>query len=176
MRKVVAYMMLSLDGIAESPDQFIEWDDVLDANLAKVIATQDAVIPGRRSYDEWAPYWPTSDLEPFAPFINGVTKYVATSTPLADWANATAITGDPVEFVEDLKSEPGGDIGVHASISVMQALLAGGIIDELVLVIAPRIVGTGRRLLEGLPPIELDPIRTERSPNGHLLAVYRVTH
>ena len=85
-------------------------------------------------------------------------------------------TGDLVDFVQDLKSQPGGDIGIHASISVTQALLAAGVVDELGVVIAPRIVGTGKRLLDGLPPIQLEMIRTERSPNGHLLAAHRVTH
>ena len=110
----------------------------MDANLAAVIAAQDAVILGRRSYDEWAEFWPGSEIEPFATFINGVAKYVATSTPLdREWANATAVDGDLVEFVRDLKDRPGGDIGVHASISVAQALLAAGVVDELRLVIAP---------------------------------------
>lgn len=175
MRKVVAYELLSLDGVAESPDQFIsDWDEVMDANLAAVIGSQDAVVLGRRSYDDWAEYWPDSETEPFATFINTVTKYVATSTPLADWANAGAITGGLVEFVRDLKSQSGGDVGVHASISVTQVLLAAGLVDELRLVIAPRIVGTGKRLLDGLPPIALEPIRIERTPSGHLLADYRV--
>jgi dihydrofolate reductase len=176
VRKVVAAYFLSLDGVAESPDQFIsEWDEATDASGAALIATQDAVILGRRSYDEWSAFWPGSEIEPFSTFINGVTKYVATSTPLADWANATAITGGLVDFVRNLKTQPGDDIGVHASISVTQALLAADVVDELRLVIAPRIVGSGRRLLEGLPPIQLEPIRIERSPCGHLLADYRVT-
>ena len=91
MRKVVAYELLSLDGVAEKPDGFFaDWDAAMEANLAAVIASQDAVILGRRSYDEWAGYWPESDVEPFATFINGVTKYVATSTPLdRKWANTT---------------------------------------------------------------------------------------
>lgn len=175
MRKVVAYELLSLDGVAESPDEFIhEWDELMDANLAAVIGAQDAVILGRRSYDEWSAFWRASEIEPFATFINGVKKYVATSSPLADWVNSTAITGDLIEFVRDLKSQPGGDIGVHASIAVTQALLAAGVVDELRLVIAPQVVGSGRRLLEGLPPITLELLRAERSPSGHLLADYRV--
>ena len=97
----------------------------MDAAGAAVIATQDAVILGRRSYDEWARFWPGSDIEPFATFINTVPKYVATSTPLdPEWANATAIDGGLVDFVRELKNRPGGDIGVHASISVAQTLLA----------------------------------------------------
>src|SRR5262245_46291054 len=149
MRKIVAYELLSLDGVAERPETFFaEWDDAMDANLGAVISTQDAVILGRASYEEWADFWPSSEIEPFATFINGVTKYVATSTPLdRDWPNASVIEGDIVEFVRDLKHQPGGDIGVHASIAVAQALLSEpGLVDELRLVIAPSIVGPGRRL------------------------------
>lgn len=176
MRKVVAYELLSLDGVAESPDQFIiTWDEVMDANLAAVIGSQDTVVLGRRSYDEWAGYWPGSDVEPFATFINGVAKHVATSKPLdGDWAGATAIDGDLVDAVRALTRQPGKDIGVHASISVTQALLAAGLVDELRLVIAPAIAGSGRRLLDGLPPITLAPIRIEATPSGATLADYRV--
>jgi dihydrofolate reductase len=176
VRKIVVYELLSLDGVAEAPDGFFaDWDDAMDANLADVIATQDAVLLGRRSYTEWAEYWPSSEIQPFASFINGVTKYVATSTPLdRDWANATALDVGPVEFVRDLKQQHGGDVGVHASISVAQALLAGDVVDELRLVIAPRIAGRGRRLLDGLPSIPLESIRSEVSPTGSLLVDYRV--
>ena len=176
MRKVVVYELVSLDGVAEAPDGFFtDWDDAMDANLAGVIATQDVVILGRRSYGEWARFWPTSDIQPFAAFINAVTKHIATSTPLdQDWPNATTIDGDPVEFVRGLKETPGGDIGVHASISVAQALLAADVVDELRLVIAPAIAGRGRRLLESLPAIQLEMLRTETSPTGYVLADYRV--
>jgi dihydrofolate reductase len=177
VRKIVVYELLSLDGVAEDPDGFIaDWDDAMDANLAALIETQDTVILGRRSYDEWAQFWPGSQIQPFATFINGVAKYVATSTPLdRDWANATALDGGLIDFARDLKGQPGGDVGVHASISVAQSLLAAGVVDELRLVIAPRIAGPGRRLLDGLPSIQLESIRTELSPTGYLLVDYRVT-
>jgi dihydrofolate reductase len=176
VRSVVVYELLSLDGVAEDPDVFItEWDDAMDANLAAVIATQDAVILGRRSYGEWSEFWPSSKIQPFATFINSVAKHVATSAPLQrEWTNATVIDGQLVEFVRTLRTSPGGDIGVHASISVAQALLAAEVVDELRLVIAPRIAGSGRRLLDGLPPILLEPIRSATSPSGHLLIDYRV--
>jgi dihydrofolate reductase len=176
MRKIVAYELSSLDGVAEAPDGFFtDWDEAMGANLAAVIGAQDTVVLGRRSYDDWARYWPGSQVEPFATFINGVTKYVATSTPLdQDWAAAKAIDGDLVEFVRGLKEQDGGDVGVHASISVVQALLAAGVVDELRLVIAPRIAGHGRRLLDGLPSIRLETIRSEVSPTGYLLVDYRV--
>jgi dihydrofolate reductase len=176
MRKVVVYELLSLDGVADDPDQVItDWDEAMDANLAAVITGQDAVILGRHSYDEWAAFWPGSEIQPFAAFINGVAKYVATSTPLdPPWADATAIDGGLVDFVRDLKRRPGGDIGVHASISVAQTLLASDVVDELKLVIAPRIAGRGRRLLDGVPSIRLEAIRSTTSPTGHLLVDYRL--
>jgi dihydrofolate reductase len=176
VRKIVVYELSSLDGVAEDPDSFLaDWDDAMDANLAAVIATQDAVILGRCTYSEWARFWPSSEIEPFATFINGVTKYVATSTPLdQEWADSTKIDSELVEFVRDLKHQPGGDIGVHASISVAQALLAADVVDELKLVIGPMIAGRGRRLLDGVPPIRLGSIRSELSPTGHLLVDYRV--
>lgn len=175
MRTVVVYELLSLDGVAEAPEEFFAaWDDAMEANLGEVIAAQDSVILGRRSYEEWASYWPGSEIEPFATFINGVAKYVATSAPLErEWANTTVIDGDLVEFVRDLKDRPGGDIGVHASISVAQTLLAAGVVDELRLAIAPVIAGSGRRLLDGLPSIRLELIRSVTSPSGHLLVDYR---
>ena len=96
----------------------------MDANLAAVIACRPrsfsvavAAPSGRVLARQPDPAVPT--------FINGVTKYVATSTPLdRDWANATAVDGALIEFVRDLKQQTGGDVGVHASISVAQALLA----------------------------------------------------
>jgi dihydrofolate reductase len=177
VRKVVVYELMSLDGVAERPDDFIlEWDDVMDANLGAIIAAQDAVILGRRSYDEWSGFWPTSDIEPFATFINGVSKYVATSTPLdRDWANSTTVDGDLVEFVRDLKNQSGADIGVHASMTVAQALLAAGVVDELKLVVAPSIASSGRKLLEGLPTIRLELTGSTTSPTGYLLLDFRVT-
>jgi dihydrofolate reductase len=176
VRKVVAYELLSLDGVADDPNAVLAyWDDVMDANLAAVIATQDAVILGRRSYGEWAEFWPGSDIQPFSTFINGVAKFVATSAPLQqEWANTTVIDDGLVEFVRDLKVRPGGDIGVHASISVAQTLLAADVVDELRLVIAPWIAGSGRRLLDGLPSIQLESIRSATSPSGCLLVDYRV--
>src|SRR6185437_5391571 len=177
MRKVVVFEFLSLDGIAEDPDRvFVAWDDTVDEYLGGVIATQDAVILGRGIYDAWAGYWPESDIEPFATFINAVPKYVATSKPLEQqWTNSTAIDGDLIDFVRELKSQPGGDIGVHASISVAHALLAAGVVDELKIAIAPVVVGTGRRLLDPMPAGQLELIRASSTPSGYLVADYRIT-
>jgi len=168
MRKVVVYELISLDGVAEDPDNFItEWDDVMDANLAKVIGSQDAVIMGRRSYDEWSRYWPSSDMQPFSNFINNVQKYVATSSALdSEWNKTEVIAGDMSDFVRKLKNQSGGDIGVHASISVAQSLLRTGVVDELRLVIAPRISSAGRKLFDDFPATHTPLIRWEFSPTG----------
>ena len=177
-RKVVAGHFLSLDGVAEAPERFITaWDDETDASGADLIATQDAVILGRRTYDEWAEFWPGSEIQPFASFINAVPKYVATSTRLdREWTSSRVIDGGLVDFVRHLKGQPGGDIGVHGSISVTRTLLAADVVDELRLVVAPTIAGSGQRLLDGLPLIRLETIRGAASSSGHVLVDYRVVH
>ena len=176
MRKVVAYELLSLDGVAEDPDSFFhEWDAAMDANLAAVIAEQDAVILGRASYEEWARFWPTSDIEPFATFINTTQKYVATSTPLqAQWAMTTVMAGPVHEFVRDLKAQTGGDIGVHGSIELTRSLIAAGLVDELRLVIAPAVAGQGRRLLGDGHAVKLQLLSGATTSSGALIADYRV--
>ena len=177
MRKVVAYELLSLDGVAERPHEFItEFDEAMRENLGRVIASQDAVLLGRRTYDDWAAFWPGSTIEPFSSFINPVQKFVATSTPLADeWSNATAVDGDLVEFLGRLKKQRGGDIGVHGSISLTQALLEAGLIDELSLVVAPTLQVHGRKLFDGAKPSRVTPTRCVTSPAGYLLLDYRLS-
>lgn len=104
MRKVVAYELLSLDGVAEQPQEFVtDFDEVMRENLGRVIAAQDAVLLGRRTYDDWAGFWPTSDIEPFASFINGVEKFVVTSTPPDhEWEQTTVVEGSLADFVAEL--------------------------------------------------------------------------
>lgn len=176
MRKLVAYELVSLDGVAQSPEEFfLDWDEAMDANLGVVIGEQDTVLLGRRSYDEWSGYWPTSTDEPFSTFINAVPKFVATSSPLdGDWNNSTAIEGEIDQFVRDLKAVPGGAIGIHASISLTQALLSAGLVDQLKLLVAPVIVGKGNRLLDGLPRVRLELESSTSSPTGYLMLDYRV--
>jgi dihydrofolate reductase len=177
MRKLVAYTLVSVDGVAESPETFFfHFDEVMEANLGDVIGSQDAVLLGRRMYDEWSDHWPKSDDQPFADFINNVRKYVATATPLtSEWTNAEAIQGPVEDFVRDLKMTGGGDIGVHGSITLTQSLLAARLVDEVRLVVAPRVVGSGRRLFDDGVAHSLELIRSTGSPSGSLLLHYKVT-
>jgi dihydrofolate reductase len=176
VRKVVVYELLSLDGVAEEPDGFItDFDEVMRENLGRVIATQDTVLLGRRTYNDWAAFWPTSSIEPFASFINGVEKYVATSTfPSQAWGNTTVVEGALPEFVAELKQRAGGDIGVHGSIALTQSLLESGLVDELRLVIAPAVHVHGRRLFDRGLPRRLTLTRHAAAPAGYLLLDFRV--
>jgi len=175
VRNVVAYELLSLDGVAERPDEFVtEFDDIMRENLRRVIATQDTVLLGRKTFDEWAGFWPTSKIEPFATFINGVEKFVATSSPPGTkWMNSSVVDGPLTEFVAQLKTKAGGDIGLHGSIALTQSLLRAGLVDELRLVVAPAIQVRGRKLFEEDTPRRLTLTRTVTSPRGYLLLDFR---
>ncbi len=175
MRKVVAYELMSLDGVAETPSEFIaEFDDVMRENLGRVIATQDVVLLGRRTYDEWAEFWPSRAIEPFASFINGVEKYVVTSTqPEVSWAHTTVINGGLIDVLTEMKQQSGGDIGLHGSIALTQSLLRSGLVDDLRLVIAPALHGKGRTLFGGTTK-RLTLTRSVTSPSGSLLVDYHI--
>lgn len=176
MRKLVAYELLSFDGVAEHPDEFItDFDDVMRENLGRVIATQDTVLLGRRTYDEWAAFWPSSDIEPFSSFINGVQKFVMTSTaPASTWHNTAVVDSRLVDFVAALKQEPGRDIGVHGSVALTQSLLEAGLVDELRLVVAPALAFRGRKLFDAGRPTRLALTRHAVSPTGYLLLDFHV--
>jgi dihydrofolate reductase len=177
LRKLVAYELLSLDGVAEEPLDFItDFDDVMIDNLGRVIATQDTVLLGRRTYDQWAAFWPNSEIQPFSSFINNVEKFVVTATPPEEqWANSSVAAGGLVEFVMDLKRQPGQDIGLHGSIELAQGLLKADLVDELRLVIAPAIQITGRKLFEATSATRLTLARTITSPTGYLLLDYETS-
>ncbi len=169
MRDVVLYSLLSLDGVAEEPGNWMfEADDGLVTNLAEVIGSQDDVLLGHGTYDYWAQYWPTSDVQPFADFINGTTKHVFTSSaPTVPWAQTTIVEESPVPYVTRLKEGHGGDIGVHGSIRLAQSLLAADLVDRLDLVVVPTIAGSGRRLFaDDVDLRRLTLTRATHSPSG----------
>ncbi len=175
-RNVVLYQLLSLDGVAEEPGDWIfDGGPEVFANVAETIATQDDVLLGRGTYDYWVGYWPTSTVEPFASFINGVRKHVVSSSePSEAWSNTTLVTTDVGDYVSALKNQPGRDIGIHGSIRLAGTLLRARLVDELRLVIAPTLAGHGRRLFaddDALDRLEL--VDVGRSPKGTLFLHYR---
>lgn len=186
MRKVVLYTLQSLDGAVDDPDRFFarsqertevpEFDSAMVDNEQRIIAAQDAVLLGRTMYDEWSRFWPTADYEPFASFINGVKKYVLTSSPLSStWHNAEAVHRPVEHLVRDLKAGPGGDIGIHGSIGLAQSMLEAGLVDELQLVVGPTVGFKGRRLFASTDDIRhLDLISATPTPSGALLLTYHL--
>jgi dihydrofolate reductase len=183
MRKVVLYTLMALDGAVDHPEQYFApepgevpvFDAQMDDFEREVLSTQDAVLLGRRMYDEWARFWPTASHEPFASFINSAHKYVVTSSPLThDWGPAEAVTGPLEASIGELTSRPGGDIGVHGSIELARSLLAAGLVDELRLVVAPSTGWEGRRLFEpGDDRRHLQLTSSRSTPSGALLLTYR---
>jgi dihydrofolate reductase len=186
LRKIVLYTLMSLDGDVDDPSRYFtpdgpdnappEFDPVMDDNEATITATQDAVLLGRRMYDEWSRYWPNVSDQPFADFINRVKKYVVTSTPLSTkWHNAEAVHGPVEDAVRHLNARPGGDIGVHGSIQLAQSLLAAGLVDELQLVIGPAFGFNARRLFADSDDIRrLELLSARPTPTGSLLVAYRL--
>ena len=187
MRKLVQYTLTSLDGAVDDPRRFFPdsdptvasapaFDSVMVDLESRLIGSQDTVLLGRTTFDEWARYWPTSDEQPFADFINGVQKYVVTSTPLTTpWSHAQVLSSPLDEAVRDLMRRPGGDIGIHGSITLARSLLAAGLVDELQLAVGPVLDPTGRRLFHGLSELRrLELVNAMTTPGGTVWSTYRV--
>lgn len=176
-RRLVSYHVVSLDGVAESPEQwaFDHFDAEMLEHLRDLVASQDAVLLGRVTYEGWAAFWPTSRDEPFATFINSTPKQVASTTlDKATWQNSRLIDGSAIEAVARLKAEPGKDIGVHGSVELFRSLLRAGSIDELRLAVLPVIAGRGRRLFDrdgGLRRMDL--AAATQTSTGGMLLTYR---
>jgi dihydrofolate reductase len=119
VRKVVAGLFVSLDGVTESPDgwQFDHFDDEMATEMSSQMAAQDAVLLGRVTYEEWASYWPSSTDEPFAGFINSTPKYVVSTTleEPREWNNLTLIKGNVADEIANLKRQPGENIAVQVA-------------------------------------------------------------
>ena len=154
MRKVIAWELVSLDGVMESPE---EWafsysnDEVEEAN-ASGMAASDALLLGRVTYEALAAYWPyqNSTDQPYTDYLNNTPKYVVSTTleePL-EWQNSTLIKGNVTEEITELKRRPGKDIGIVGSGTLVQSLLRDRLLDELTLVVHPVVVGNGKRLFE----------------------------
>ena len=176
MRALTLYTLLSLDGVAEEPGNWMfDVDDEVFENLSGVIGTQDDLLLGHGTFDYWSGYWPASDVQPFADFINHHPKHVFASGPLGVPWSGTVVADAPLEpYVARLKDTPGGDIGVHGSIRLAQSLLVADLVDRLELVIVPTIAGSGRRLFtDGVDVRRLRLDKAARSTTGCVFLGYR---
>src|SRR5689334_22411525 len=152
MRKVVSWLFISLDGVVEAPNkwQFDVMDDDVIKDLTSQMATEDSMLMGRVTYQEWTSYWPTSTDEPYTSHINNMPKYVVSRT-LEDvewgkWEKPTLIKDNLTEEITRLKKQPGKNIGVGGSPTLVRSLLQENLLDELKLMIHPVVVGKGKRL------------------------------
>lgn len=177
MRKIVSAIFISLDGVVESPDvwQFDHFDAEMGALLEAHLQAQDAVLLGRVTYEEWAGYWPTSTDEPFASHINNIQKYVVSSTlDTVEWQNSTLLQGDLATEINRLKQQPGKNIEVVGSPTLIYSLLKLGLLDELTLTIHPVLAGSGKRLFPDDSEIQrLALIDSYSTSSGVLIATYK---
>ncbi|HEY3335800.1 MAG TPA: dihydrofolate reductase family protein [Candidatus Limnocylindrales bacterium] len=190
MRSLVAIEFLSLDGVMQSlgsPEEdtdggFIHggWaapygDAVLGEWAADGMATTDAYLFGRRTYEKMAAFWPTQpDDNPMAAHLNRSPKYVASrSRPTLDWAGATLLDGEAADTVRALKGGPGGTICILGSGILVRSLLDEGLIDELHLFVHPLVIGSGKGLFgesADMRPLRL--LDTRTTTTGVILARY----
>jgi len=181
MRKITAGLFISLDGVVEAPDQwhFPYFNDEMGAAVDATLGAADTVLFGRTTYDSFAGAWPEREVAGgedagLAKMLGDVRKIVASNQKLEfTWRNSEQLEGDLVEAVTALKNEPGGNIGMSGSVSVIRQLLAAGLLDELHLLVHPIAVRKGMRLFdEGDAPIPLRLISSETFETGVLNLVY----
>jgi dihydrofolate reductase len=182
MRKIIANLFISLDGVVEEPGDwhFPYFNDEMGEAVGAVLGTADTMLLGRKTYDDHAGAWPEREAEggedaEFAKVLGDARKIVVSHQRLElSWRNSEQLQGDLVEAVTALKNEPGeGNIAMSGSISVVRQLLAAGLLDELRLLVHPIAVRKGMRLFdEGETPIPLKLLSSETFSTGVLSLVY----
>ena len=180
MRKVASGLFISLDGVTESPDQwqFDHFDEGMMASLGDFVTQTDTILLGRVTYQEWTGYWPTSTDEPFASFINQATKYVVSTTldrvEWGKWDNVTLIRENLAEAITRLKQQPGKNIGVAGSPTLVRSLLQNDLLDELTLMVHPVVVNRGKRLFkDGGELKRLKLVDNQTTPSGVAILTYQ---
>ena len=182
-RSVVAHLLVTLDGVARF-DPAVQTaimelgDEQVEQYFADRIAEEDAMLLGRRTYEEWVHFWPTSEIEPFASHINAVPKYIVSRTlKSVAWPTAGPahlLGGDLRESVLDLKNRPGRNIGVHGSPSLVASLIQAHLLDTLRLAVFPVVAGRGGRLFgEGFAPERLQLVDSLVGKSGIAVLTYK---
>jgi dihydrofolate reductase len=191
MRKLVVIDFLSLDGVMQAPGQPEEdteggfkhggWavpyhDEGLAENVADSMAATDAYLFGRKTYENFAAYWPTAPREiPFTDHLNNTAKYVVSKT-LKDpeCHNTTVIGGDVVEEVRKLKGLPGKRIAVRGSGELVQTLMKNDLVDEYFLTVYPILLDAGKKLFRDNDHLrKLELVDSTTTSTGGLVLTYR---
>ncbi len=163
MRNLNAALFITLDGVVEAPGEGDTslpgkrgWSmpftsDEVGQVIGGGMATSDAMLLGRITYEGFAAFWPTVPEDDFfGGFMNNQTKYVVSTTlNKAEWKNSHLIKGNVVEEIKKLKQQPGKDINTVGSGTLVRSLLKANLVDELQLMLCPVILGVGKRLFDG---------------------------
>jgi dihydrofolate reductase len=189
MRKLIAAMMTSLDGVVQAPGGpeedptggfkfggwvFPHWDEAGGRAWREPFARPFDLLLGRKTYEIFAAYWPYQEGEIADPF-NATTKYVATSSvePLT-WRGSVRLEGDAMGAVARLKEGDGSDLLTQGSAMLVRSLLAAGLVDELFLSVFPVLLGTGKRWFgEDAKPGEWAMVDSLTSATGVVISRYR---
>jgi dihydrofolate reductase len=184
MRKLRIIAHISLDGVIQhdAADGFAHGDWTTPyrspVGLAAVVEAQGTpfeLLLGRRTYDAWASYWPTAGDSAVAKGLNAATKYVATHRPESlAWGPVEHLGPDVLAGIRRLKATAGPDLIVWGSTTLTSGLLGEGLVDEVVLLVYPVLLGQGKRFfLAAADPRALTLVSTQVTPTGVLLNKYR---
>ena len=191
MRSISVTMWVTLDGVVQGlgrPDEDTRggfthggWgprydDEVMGREMAKAMAQPGDMLLGRRTWQDFITAWGRRrDGNPFTARMNATTKYVVSRT-LEDadaWQNSILLRGDAVGTVAELKAQPGGDLGIVGSASLVRSLHAAALIDRYTLLICPLTLGSGERLFESpAPPTEFELAGNVTTTKGVIIAHY----
>jgi dihydrofolate reductase len=171
MGKIAIHEFISLDGVFENPAWTFDYgfDPKMGEAIASVIGASTAVLLGRRTYEQFFPAWSTRTAEddPGAPFFNESPKYVVSGTlENAEWNNSTILGPYDADRIRSLKDEVEGDIYVSGSGTLVRALLADGLADELHLFVYPVALGSGERLFADGSQTKLTLAASDAYDNG----------
>ena len=134
------------------------------------------LLLGRRTYDSWSGFWPKAPASPIGDRLNAATKYVATHHPESlEWGPFEGVGPDPGAGIRRIKSKDGPDLVLSGSSTLTTTVLEQGLADEVVLIVYPVLLGTGKRFLaEGTPARAFELVSTQATPTGVMLNTYKV--
>jgi dihydrofolate reductase len=185
MRTLKIMEHISLDGVIQTSREddfpYADWTAPYRTPVGRdaVLAAQGGrfdLLLGRRTYDIWSGFWPTAPSSPMADGINAATKYVVTHRPdsLA-WGPVEGLGPDLVEGVRRIKSQDGPNLILWGSSTLTSTLLDHELVDDVLLIVYPVLVGTGKRFFaEGTPARTLELVSTKAMPSGVILSTYNV--
>jgi dihydrofolate reductase len=185
MRKLRIFEHISLDGVMQSSDdddgfQYGNWSAPYRTpagreEIAAVHGERFDLVLGRRTYDMWSDFWPKAPNSTIGDRLNAATKYIATHRPESlEWGPFESLGPDIVEGVRRVKSQKGPDIILSGSSTLTSTLIENGLADELLLIVYPLLLGTGKRFVaEGIPPRSFEFVSTKTTPSGVMLNTYK---